>query len=169
MKDKALTEEDIAYIKTNFTYDPESGVVVKVSKSRAEGGNRGWTDKQGYLRFSKCNGRILAAHRIALVLSGQCVNGRCVDHINGNTKDNRPENLRLTNKTGNMRNTKKTRRNKSGVVGVSWHKWRGKWQAFIGNVSRDKHLGYFDDFFEAVCARKSAENRLGYHPNHGRR
>jgi hypothetical protein len=30
------------------------------------------------------------------------------------------------------------------------------------------HLGYFDRFDDAVSARKSAEKKLGYHPNHGR-
>jgi hypothetical protein len=28
-------------------------------------------------------------------------------------------------------------------------------------------IGYFDDMFEAICVRKSAELRYNYHPNHG--
>ena len=30
-------------------------------------------------------------------------------------------------------------------------------------------LKHFNDFFEACCARKSAEIKLDYHKNHGRK
>jgi hypothetical protein len=168
--ENTLTEEDIEYIQAAFTYDPETGVVERVRARLFEARNsRGWADKQGYLRFSHCQGRTLAAHRIALVLSGQSVNKMQVDHINGDTKDNRLANLRLTSAAVNMRNAKRSRRNISGVTGVCWHRTARKWQASVYDAYLSKHLGYFDDFFEAVCARKSADNRLGYHPNHGRR
>ena len=34
--------------------------------------------------------------------------------------------------------------------------------------SKDRHLYYGKDFFEACCRRLSAELELGYHANHGR-
>ena len=57
--------------------------------------------------------------------------------------------------------------NSSGVTGVIWHKRYRKWQAQMKINSLQKHLGSFSDKFEAICARKSAENRFGFHPNHG--
>lgn len=49
------------------------------------------------------------------------------------------------------------RNNSSGVSGVSWDRRIERWAAYINPNRRKRHLGHFDDFFEAVCARKSAE------------
>lgn len=55
----------------------------------------------------------------------------------------------------------------TGVTGVHRNKLTGKWEVFI-NSNRTRHyLGLFNDFFEAVCARKSAEVKHGFHVNHG--
>lgn len=165
MKPRTLTEEDIAYIKANFTYDPETGEITR--KRRKHKGRIVSHTTRGYIRFSS-KGRKWRAHRIALVLCGEDVNDKEVDHINGNRSDNRRCNLRLVDKLENLRNQKKRTTNTSGVMGVfrEKNKWRSRITAENGNLL---NLGYFDNFFEAVCARKSAENRLGYHPNHGRR
>ena len=42
----------------------------------------------------------------------------------------------------------------------------GRWQGCRKVV---QNLGAFDDWFEAVCARKSAEAKKGFHENHGRK
>lgn len=61
-----------------------------------------------------------------------------------------------------------SKRSKTGVMGVCWDKGRGKWLVRIKDVKKKtKHVGYFDDFFEAVCSRKSAEIKHKYHNNHG--
>lgn len=56
--------------------------------------------------------------------------------------------------------SKKTKANKSGVVGVNWDKSRGKWQASIKFKGKKYNLGRFDDFSEAVEVRKEAEKEL---------
>lgn len=91
-----------------------------------------------------------------------------IDHINGIRDDNRIENLRLVTRADNMRNSRRRKDNTSGVMGVSWHSATGKWRAYIGGQDGPLHLGMFADWFDAVCARKSAERRQGYHANHGR-
>ena len=74
------------------------------------------------------------------------LDGKEVDHINGNKHDNRRENLRLCNRTENNRNKGKLSTNTSGFKGVSWHKSKGKWRAVIQvGEGKQKHLGYFDD------------------------
>lgn len=55
---------------------------------------------------------------------------------------------------------KKTKRNTSGCVGVSWKTDKQKWQARIYFNGKCKHLGYFDRKEDAIEARKEAENDL---------
>jgi len=42
-----------------------------------------------------------------------------------------------------------------------------KWGARIETLDKRLNLGCFEDFFEAICVRKSAEIRYNYHENHG--
>jgi hypothetical protein len=90
-----------------------------------------------------------------------------IDHLNHVRHDNRMINLRETDSHGNSRNQSKPSHNTSGVVGVSLSNRIGRnetrWEVRICG----KFLGYFDNFFEAVCKRKSAELQFGFHPNHG--
>lgn len=53
----------------------------------------------------------------------------------------------------------RTKRNKSGVVGVSYSEGRGKWCSSIRVSGCDVYLGRFDDFNEAVEARRKAEEK----------
>jgi hypothetical protein len=100
-------------------------------------------NKDGYVKFSgtKDGLKNKLLHRIIM---GEPV-GKEVDHINGNKRDNRRENLRICNRSENNRNTGKKSNNTSGFKGVSWKKQRGKWRASIRVDGKCKHLGYFDD------------------------
>lgn len=53
-----------------------------------------------------------------------------------------------------------TKANKSGIVGVNYDKSRGKWQAGIRFKGHKYNLGRFDNFEDAVEARKKAEKEL---------
>lgn len=95
--------------------------------------------------------------------------GLYVDHINGNTLDNTPENLRLVEKGVNCRNARMNRLNTSGRIGVYYANRFKKWAAVIGDgKGGKKQLGYFKDFSAAVEAREKAEKEMGYHENHGK-
>jgi len=73
--------------------------------------------------------------------------------------------LRPCDPKTNSRNRKKSTKNTSGITGVRWYSHTNKWVSNIGDKSIQ---GYFDDFFEACCFRKSWEIKLGYTKNHGR-
>jgi hypothetical protein len=79
-----------------------------------------------------------------------------VDHINGDTLDNRRENLRVVSQRQNTQN----RHNKmtSNYPGVSLH--RGKWIAHILVNGEQKHLGIFKDEREAAKAYERACREL---------
>ena len=135
-------------------YNPESGEFTKNGKPVG-------TEHNGYLRF-QTDGKRYLAHRYAfLVMTGEIP--EVIDHINHDTSDNRWCNLRAVDRRGNLLNRPLQRNNKSGIHGVFRENKRDKWKVQVDK----KHVGYFDDFFEACCARKSAEFRLGYHANHG--
>lgn len=89
--------------------------------------------------------------------------GMVVDHINGDTLDNRMENLRVTTVRGNLRNRGAPRQNTSGVKGVGWHAGAGKWRARAkDDLGREVHLGLFDDLAQA--ARAAREFRAKNYP-----
>jgi hypothetical protein len=69
--------------------------------------------------------------------------GMHVDHINGNTLDNRRENLRSVTHAQNLMNQKLSRANKSGFKGVSMDRSSGKWRAHITKDGIVRQLGYF--------------------------
>ena len=86
-----------------------------------------------------------------------------VDHISGDTLDNRKSNLRVVEQKDNLKNKGKYSANKSGYPGVYWCDtlYTPKWVAFISIDRKRKHLGYFDDIEEAIKVRKKAESIFG--------
>lgn len=86
--------------------------------------------------------------------------GMVVDHINGNTLDNRKSNLRICTDAENKKNCKLYENNKSGHKGVIWYHYGGlnKWMAYICVDNKRKTIGYFETIEEAINARKSAED-----------
>lgn len=124
--------------------------------------------KKGYLSGTLL-GRFAFAHRIAwLIHHGEWPLGE-IDHINGDRADNRASNLRVVSSQGNNRNRKTPNNSTTGIMGVyrdteQPHKWR----AAISMRGRTQIIGRFDKIEDAIAARKAAEDRLGFHPNHGR-
>lgn len=89
-----------------------------------------------------------------------------VDHINGDSLDNRKENLRITDHKHNGYNLKLYKNNKSGYKGVQFHKHIKKWMACIRVDRKLKHLGYFTTPEEAAKAYNIASRQ--YHKDFGR-
>ena len=125
---------------------------------------------RGYLSCVNEEGKLVLHHRYVWEeANGPIPKGYQIDHINGDRADNRIENLRLVTPSENQMNVKLRDNNTSGVTGVFWDKRTSAWCAACYVDGKSKHLGRFRDWFDAVCARKSADNRYGYHVNHGRR
>lgn len=82
-----------------------------------------------------------------------------IDHINHCVYDNRKINLRVVTHSQNMSNKKIHSNNNSGITGVCWHKASNKWWAYISKNKQRIDLGYFNNFEDAVKARKEAEEK----------
>ena len=109
------------------------------------------------------------AHRIIWEMHyGPIPEGMEIDHIWHNKLDNRIENLRLVTPVENSKNKSRNKNNISGVTGVSWNKRDNKWTVYIGVNGKNKYLGSFSDFKEAVDVRKHAELKYQFHENHGK-
>lgn len=80
-----------------------------------------------------------------------------VDHIDGNPRNNRRNNLRQCTKQENSFNRKVHKNSITGITGVAWHSRQNMWQARIGYNYERIHLGYYDKFEDAVLARLEAE------------
>jgi HNH endonuclease len=98
-------------------------------------------------------------HRVIAERMGLDLSGGVVDHINGDTLDNRRENLRVVSRADSVRNQSGTSKaNSSGTPGVSFA--ANRWCAGIGNGNKWVNLGRFKTKEEAVEARLKAEREL---------
>ena len=82
--------------------------------------------------------------------------GMQVDHINGDTLDNRKSNLRICTRAQNQANRKRDRDSPSRFKGVHLRKDNQKYVAGIIVNGRRKHLGQFQSDIEAAKAYDAA-------------
>ena len=108
---------------------------------------------------NKINRQTLMIHRYIMDVQDKDWKECVVDHINGNVYDNRKSNLRVVTQQENTMNQKKPKNNTSGVTGVGFYKKNNKWGASIRCGVNTIFLGLFDNFEDAVKARKEAEEK----------
>lgn len=151
-------------LKELLHYDPETGVFQrKVATSNVKIGDiAGTKTSKGYIRIM-IDGKSYMAHRLAWFYYHGYMPEHGIDHIDRDPSNNRIENLREVGRQCNMRNTGNHKSNTSGVKGVVWFKQTNKWRAQIKVNRKPKHLGLYEDFADAVCARHTAEVCLNWH------
>ena len=149
-------------LKELLTYDLETGDFFWI-KNRGPvkiGDKAGSKHKDGYLHIF-IEGKHYLCHRLAwMYVHGEWPK-KCIDHINGNKKDNRIKNLRDVEVSQNMHNqVNPQKHNHSGMLGVSWKKSNNKWVAQISVNKKKKHIGYFDERHDAQQAYLKAKKQL---------
>jgi len=174
-----------ADVREAFHYDPDTGDLIWRVRSR-EHYKTAAAWKRCNTRFAgKPFGRIGRATRSVSYRQGLFMGKRRmahrliflyiygylpeqIDHIDGDGLNNRIENLRDATRSENARNRVCPINNAAGALGVEWIGRCNKWKARIFVSGKLRHLGYFDTKQEAIDARKHADQRYGFHKNHGR-
>lgn len=123
----------------------------------AEGGGKHYA-----VRSVKTKGKVQTV-RMSRLITG-APKGLQVDHINGDSLDNRRSNLRIVTILQNTRNRKKTKNKTSGYLGVTWYKSLNKWVAYVKINGKNISLGYHCCLRDAVKARnEGVKKHYGEH------
>lgn len=156
---KIRVEGNIAFVQLTrgmeAVIDAEDIDIVNIRNWRIENFNNMYA-------VAKIDKKRVYMHRLIL----SAMSGFVVDHIDGDTLNNRRSNLRIASTTENARNCKVQRNNTSGVKGVCWNKARGAWAARIKVSGKNIHLGYFSDLNDAAASY--AKGSAMYHGEFGR-
>lgn len=166
---------DVNDLRNVMSYDADNGKLFWRERSDvSKSWNTRFANKEAFTanslgyRRGAINKKLYMAHVIIwAIYYGEWPNGQ-IDHINGDRSDNRIENLRIVDNSGNQRNTKLSKTNLSGQIGVCWAARESRWRAYILGGKEQICLGYFQHKDDAIAARKIAEAKLGFHENHGR-
>lgn len=144
---------NVARLREILFYDPTSpsGLRWKVDRGYGACGAKAgqvagclWKDQAAaeYWKVSTLRKQYYAHRLVWMIERGPIPAGMQIDHINGDGRDNRIENLRAVSAARNSRNQHRDTRNKTGVVGVAW---LGKKNAYIA---------YFYDFNRKLIQRQ---------------
>ena len=173
MKSK-LTQK---YLKESLEYNPETGIFtwrerpenhfkdgkrfnkeINCKKWNSKLSNKvaGTLNKIGYIAINIYD-NIYLAHRLAFLYMEGYFPEYEVDHINRIRNDNRWCNLRHVTPMCNSQNCKILSTNTSGVIGVVFSKRTNKWIARLEVNGKQKNLGSYTNFDDAVKARYNEE------------
>lgn len=100
-----------------------------------------------------------ALHRLILERVHGSLGDQCVDHINGNGLDNHKSNLRLTDRSGNMRNSRRRSTKKSSIYKGVYRKGPS-YMVRISQNGKTVSLGNYASEREAAIVYNIAAKRL---------
>jgi len=141
------------YVRSILAYDGETGLFIwREARGCKQKGALAGTISAGRgrpYRQIKINRRFYYAHKLVwLVVHGAWPDQ--LDHINGDSLDNRLANLRLCTMSQNKANSRTYKNNTSGFKGVSRH--GDKWRAYLNVNGTRINLGVFCTRSDAALA-----------------
>ena len=141
-------------------YDSGTGVFTRLLGTRKGqiAGTSSDTGGKSKRRLVWVQGKQYKAHRLAwLYMTGAWPDDE-IDHIDGDSLNNRWENLRVATHQENRSNNRAYRNNRLGVRGVQ-QRSNGRYRAYIAPSGRMKSLGDFATLEEAKATRQAAERK----------
>lgn len=178
---KALDMPDGDYFRQHLRFDEETGLLFWISRPLFDhlplndirnNTRRSLAGKRAGVIAHRPNGRDYfainieyrkyLAHRIVMAMHlGSLSRDYDVDHIDGDGLNNRLGNLRLVDRSINLRNRVMQSNNSSGHVGVYWIERLKKWNAKGKVNGKNYHLGVYSDKNDAIQARKEWQEKVG--------
>ena len=144
-------------LKQLLHYNLDTGIFYYLEN----GEEAGWITPSGYISIY-VDGRYYAAHRLAILYTDGYFPELTVDHKNRIRNDNRRANLREASHQCQARNSWLSKKNTTGIKGVSYIPQQRKWEARIKVDRKDRHLGVRYSLLEAAYLRYAAEQCLGF-------
>jgi hypothetical protein len=143
-------------------FDYKDGVLYrkKQTSSNAKIGDVAGTTRQDGYRHINLHGKFYLVHRLIFLMHHGFL-PKVIDHIDGNSLNNRIENLRVATKSQNCQNARIRRNNTSGIKNVHFNKQSNKWQVSISINQKWKHVGYYQDLELAELVATEARDK--YH------
>lgn len=153
-------------VRDALDYDPATGVFVwrerelssfatvrsgRVWNTKYAGKVAGSLDSGGYSKIS-IDAKDYRAHRLAWLYATGAWPAEQIDHRDGDTSNNRFDNLREATNAENGCNRCAYTNNSSGVKGVCWNGQRKKWMAQIQVDGCKIYLGLFTNLNDAAAA-----------------
>ena len=130
----------IEYIQENFRYENGNLFRIKNCGNRKSGEIAGWVtlcNNRPYRKMGINKKTVYVHHAIFLLHHGYLPG--YIDHEDGNSLNNKIENLRPATQSQNMGNSRMKSNNTSGYKGVTFRKDTGKWKAAV--MVNGKHIG----------------------------
>jgi hypothetical protein len=119
--------------------------------------NYGWYSSKNYIQAT-INTKIVILHRYIK----NCPDNKIVDHIDGNSLNNKKNNLRITNKKENSYNKSKSSKTKNTFKGVYKNKKYNTYRSAIYKDGIGYNLGsYKDELCAALAYNLKAEELFG--------
>lgn len=151
-------------VRRLFTWDDDAG------RLRWRGGNRRGRIA-GCVQKARCDerrvavhigGRLYKHHRLVwLYFTGEWPpEGKVVDHIDGNTLNDRFENLQVVSRSDNSRRLRRSRGGSSKYRGVSFDKFSNKWFSNVCLDYKQISLGRYKDERAAAAAYEFASRAI---------
>lgn len=149
-----------AEAKELLHYNPVNGNMTwKVHRNgnALAGDPAGWVENGRYR--IELLGKVYLAHRVAYFIHTGKQPPRFLDHIDGNSLNNKFDNLRVATRRQNNRNKGLYSNNTTGSKGVTYCAESGKYRARAGLNGRKVHLGRYDTIEEASKAYEEFTKR----------
>jgi hypothetical protein len=154
---------NIKYLREHYEYHSSGRLIIKKATSRGRAVGEfvvGWI-KNGSHKYWQMMVRKKKArtHRVIFAI----VHGyipKYIDHIDGNTLNNKIENLRECTQSENSTNSKIRTDNSTGIKGLGFHKSTNRWR---GRIKKEGKLHYLQSVNKGKVISWLKKTRLKLH------
>ena len=151
---------------TGLTWLPRNSPQWNGKHANKTAGYKEISKKDGYtcfrvtVTYNEKSFSLLCSRIIFLLHNHYLTDGKTIDHIDGNSLNNKISNLREVTILENSYNRKQPSNNTSGDSGVSWCEASKSWMVRIGYKKERKYFGCFKDKNDAIKFNLETRKKL---------